>query len=81
MKKYLIIVTVVALAVLSACSGENSQEQKKYHDNAEQLPIKLGSSLGDETRSNNATNLINGDTVWVWTDMINALDHIKEFRI
>ena len=72
MKKYLIIVTVVALAVLSACSGENSQEQKKYHDNAEQLPIKLGSSLGDETRSNNATNLINGDTVWVWTDMING---------
>ena len=72
MKKYLIIVTVVALAVLSACSGENSQEQKKYHANAEQLPIKLGSSLGDETRSNNATNLINGDTVWVWTDMING---------
>ncbi len=72
MKKYLIIVTVVALAVLSACSGENSQEQKKYHANAEQLPIKLGSSLGDATRSNNASNLINGDTVWVWTDMING---------
>ena len=72
MKKYLIIVTVVALAVLSACSGENSQEQKKNHATAEQLPIKLGSSLGDETRSNNATNLINGDTVWVWTDMING---------
>lgn len=72
MKKYLIIVTVVALAVLSACSGENSQEQKNNHATAEQLPIKLGSSLGDETRSNNATNLINGDTVWVWTDMING---------
>ena len=72
MKKYLIIVTVVALAVLSACSGENSQEQKKNHTTAEQLPIKLGSSLGDETRSNTATNLINGDTIWVWADMING---------
>jgi hypothetical protein len=72
MKKYLIIITVVALAVLSACSGEDSHKQKQSYTTAEQLPIKLGSSLGDETRSNNATNLINGDTVWVWTDMING---------
>ena len=72
MKKYLIIITVVALAAFSACSSEDSQKQKQNHATAEQLPIKLGSSFGDETRSNTASNLINGDTVWVWTDMING---------
>ena len=72
MKKYLITITVVALTVLSACSSDDSHKQKQNHATAEQLPIKLGSSFGDETRSNNATNLISGDTVWVWTDMING---------
>ena len=72
MNKKLMIITVVALAAFYGCSSEDSHKQKQSHTIAEQLPIKLGSSLGDETRSNTATNLINGDTVWVWTDMING---------
>ncbi len=71
MNKYLIIITVVALVAFGACSSEDSQKQG-HSQTTEQLPILLGSSFGDETRSNNATNLLNGDTVWVWTDMINA---------
>ena len=79
MNKYLITITVVALTVLGACSSDDSHKQKQ-NETAEQLPIKMGSSLGDETRSNTASNLINGDTVWVWTDMINgATQEVGEY--
>ena len=82
MNKYLILIAVVAMSVLGACTGEDSHKQKQSqsHTTAEQLPIKLGSSLGDETRSNTATNLINGDTIWVWADMVNgATQEITEY--
>ena len=71
MNRYLIIITVLATAVLCACSDEESQKQDD-RQTAKQLPILLGSSVGDGTRSNNATNLISGDTVYVWADMING---------
>ena len=77
MNKFLIISTVVSLAFLSACSDEESHKQTQI---AEQLPITLGTSVGYDTRSNTATNLINGDTVWVWTDMINgATQEVGEY--
>lgn len=70
MNKYLIIIAVVALAVFTACT--NDEGQRPAVSGADQLPISLGSSYSEATRSNNATNLLNGDTVWVWTDMING---------
>ena len=71
MNKYLMIITVVALAAFTACSSEEGRHPTTQTD-GEQLPITLGTSLGEETRSNTATNLLNGDTVYVWTDMING---------
>ena len=71
MNRYFIIITILATAVLCACSDEDSQKQV-YSQTAKQFPILLGSSVGDGTRSNNATNLISGDTVYVWADMING---------
>ena len=80
MNKYLIMITVVALAAFSACSSDDSHKQKLSHNTIEQLPIQLGSSLGEETRSNTATNLLNGDTVYVWADMINgATQEVTEY--
>ena len=73
MNKKLMIITVVALAAFYACSNEEARRATTNEDvTADQLPILLGSNLGEVTRSNNATNLINGDTVYVWADMINA---------
>ena len=86
MNKYLIMITVVALTVLGACTGDDShkhkqsESQSQSHTTVKQLPIKMGSSLGDETRSNTASNLINGDTIWVWGDMVNdATQEITEY--
>ena len=86
MNKYLIMITVVALTVLVACTGDDShkhkqsESQSQSHTTVKQLPIKMGSSLGDETRSNTASNLINGDTIWVWGDMVNdATQEITEY--
>ena len=77
MNKLLIITTVVSLAFLTACSDEESHKQSST---AGQLPITLSTNVGYETRSNTATNLISGDTVWVWTDMINgATQEVGEY--
>lgn len=80
------MITVVALTVLVACTGDDShkhkqsESQSQSHTTVKQLPIKMGSSLGDETRSNTASNLINGDTIWVWGDMVNdATQEITEY--
>lgn len=79
MNKYLMIITVVVMVILSACSS-GDESQRRTHTDVEQLPIKLGTSIGYETRSNTATNLLNGDTVYVWTDMINgATQAVSEY--
>lgn len=70
MNKILISISVVALTVVVACS---SDEERWRADGAEgSQPISLSSWIGEATRSNNATNLISGDTVYVWGDMVNA---------
>lgn len=74
MNKKLMILTIVAMVAFCACSNEEARRASSQEDvTTDQLHILLGSNLGGElTRSNNATNLINGDTVYVWADMING---------
>ena len=78
MNKHLIIITVVALAAFTACSSEDSRPAGDMARG--QLEIRMGSSVGELTRSNNASNLLNGDTVYVWTEMINgATQEVGEY--
>ena len=51
---------------LTSCSNDDEPQTQ-----AAQREIRLSSSVGDATRSNDATNLLSGDTVYVWTDMVN----------
>ena len=66
MNRYLFTISVAVMALCSACSNDDEQRI----DTA-QHPILLGSSFGADTRSV-ASNLLNGDTVYVWTDFINS---------
>ena len=52
-------------SVLAACSAGDDRAQET------RLPIVLGTEVGAVTRSNDATNLLSGDTVYVWADMVN----------
>ena len=67
-RKLLMLMTVGlgATAWLSSCQNDDEPQPQ-----AAQREIHLGSSVGDVTRSNDATNLLNGDTCYVWTDMVN----------
>lgn len=69
MNRYLFIIAVATLAVFTACS--NDDEQRSSAD-AVQRPIMLGTTVGDDTRAVSVSNLLNGDTVYVWTDFINS---------
>ena len=71
MNKYQMIIAVVAMAGFSACTSEEAHTPSSPSPDGGQLPISLGSTLGDATRGYSATNLLNGDTVYVWADMIN----------
>ena len=53
-------------SVLAACSAGDDRAQET------RLPIVLGTEVGAVTRSNDATNLLSGDTVYVWADMVNG---------
>ena len=67
-----ILTAMTAVATLTACSND---DEPKAGAGA-QLPITLTASIAPEeataTRSYNATNLLNGDTCYVWADMING---------
>ena len=54
-------------SVLAACSAGDDRAQET------RLPIVLGTEVGAVTRSNDATNLLSGDTVYVWADMVNGV--------
>ena len=57
-----------ALTGLTACQSDDEPQ-----GNTAQLPISLTASIGEDmTRSYNATNLLNGDTCYVWADMVNG---------
>lgn len=77
MNRYLFIIAVATLAVFTACS--NDDEQRSSAD-AVQRPIMLGTTIGDNTRGVSVSNLLNGDTVYVWTDLINgATQQVSEY--
>ena len=77
MNRYLFIIAVATLAVFTACS--NDDEQRSSAD-AVQRPIMLGTTVGDDTRAVSVSNLLNGDTVYVWTDLINsATQQVSEY--
>ena len=77
MNRYLFIIAVATLAVFTACS--NDDEQRSSAD-AVQRPILLGTTVGDDTRAVSVSNLLNGDTVYVWTDLINgATQQVSEY--
>ena len=67
--KTTLMVMMAASAVLTgltACSSDDAAPAAQ-----QTREIRLGTTVGDVTRSNDATNLLNGDTVYVWTDMVN----------
>lgn len=67
MNRSLFIIAVAIMAVCAACSNED-----ELRTDAVPRPILLDTSVGDDTRAANAPNLLNGDTVYVWTDLINS---------
>ena len=69
MNRYLFTISVAVMVLCSACSNE---DELRTNAEAVQRPIMLGTSVGDDTRAANAPNLLNGDTVYVWTDLINS---------
>ena len=69
MKKYLFLTIMAAGLGLTLLSCSNDNEPQ-----AVQSEICFGSNIGGMTRSNEATNLLSGDTVYVWADMVNATD-------
>ena len=67
--KTTLMVMMAASAVLTgltACSSDDAAPAAQ-----QTREIRLGTTVGDVTRSNDATNLLNGDTVYVWADMVN----------
>ena len=69
MNRYLFTISVAVMVLCSACSND---DELRTNADAVQRPIMLGTSVGDDTRAANAPNLLNGDTVYVWTDLINS---------
>ena len=75
MNRYLFIIAVATLAVFSACSNDDEQRTDGV-----QRPITLGTAVSDDTRGVSVSNLLNGDTVYVWTDLINgATQQVSEY--
>ncbi|SNU05324.1 Fimbrillin-like [Prevotellaceae bacterium MN60] len=72
MNKYLITITVVALALLTACSSDDACQPVTTETGGQPTEIRLASCLDAATRSYTHSNIVNGDTVYVWTDIINA---------
>ena len=70
------IMMLSLVAGLSACSGDDEKVATVSGD--EPLEIRLAATIETptgvdwNTRSFDATNLLSGDTVYVWTDMVNG---------
>ena len=70
-KTWMMMTVGVALMSLAACSTDDNEASNGSA--AQQLEIHLSSSsIVADTRSYTATNLQNGDTVYVWTAMVNG---------
>ena len=61
----------MAVLLLTAAACSSDEPGAGAGGDAALLPIRLSSSVGAVTRSNDATNLLSGDTVYVWADMVN----------
>ena len=64
--------SMLTMAVLLLTAAACSSDEPGGDGDAALLPIRLSSSVGAVTRSNDATNLLSGDTVYVWADMVNG---------
>ena len=75
MNRYLFIIAVAIMAVCAACSNDD-----ELRSSAVQRPITLGTAVSADTRGVSVSNLLNGDTVYVWTDLINsATQQVSEY--
>jgi hypothetical protein len=85
MKKKTILLTILTATMVTACS--NDEQQAEQATPAQQREIRLSTNMLEaNTRSYTATNLQSGDTVYVWTAMVNgstgeATDYFKAWTL